>query len=94
MSKPIYKMTHGAIGEAMCCYTEGSYKDADIALTGYENTIRADERAKTIKEMTEIITELNDDTTICNSFNCPRADEPITCTMCILERAIKQMKKE
>lgn len=52
MSKPIYKMTHGAIGEAMCCYTDGSYKDADIALTEYENSIRADERAKTIGEMT------------------------------------------
>lgn len=46
MSKPIYKMTHGAIGEAMCCYTDGSYKDADIALTEYENSIRAEERRK------------------------------------------------
>lgn len=42
MSKPTLKMTHGAIGEAMCCYTDGSYKDADIALTEYENSIRAD----------------------------------------------------
>ena len=42
MSKPTLKMTHGAIGEAMCCYTDGSYKDADIALTEYENLIRAE----------------------------------------------------
>lgn len=53
MSKPIYKITHGSIGEAMCCYTDGSYKDADIALTEYENSIRADERAKTIAEVYE-----------------------------------------
>lgn len=42
MSKPTLNMTHGAIGEAMCCYTDGSYKDADIALTEYENSIKVD----------------------------------------------------
>lgn len=72
----------------------GNKDDLVIGLSQLEEEIRADERTQTIDEMAEIITELNDDTTICNSFNCPRADEPITCTMCILERAIKQIKKE
>lgn len=61
MSKPTLKMTHGAIGEAMCCYTDGSYKDADIALTEYENSIRADERAKTIAEVSRELEKYHND---------------------------------
>ncbi len=90
------------ISKGKCEHNEECHDYVDVYFSSEQSKVvekliakaKENERTKTIDEMAEIITELNDDTTICNSFNCPRADEPITCTMCILERVIKQMKKE
>lgn len=54
---------------------------------------KADARAKTIEEMAQTIRKIEADTSHC-LFDCPKADEPITCTICALERAVEQMKGE
>lgn len=54
MCKPCYKITHGSIGEALCCYTDGVYKDADVALTEYEEKIRADGRQKFAEMLSKV----------------------------------------
>lgn len=59
----------------------------------FESEIRADQRTKTIEEMAQTIRKIEADTTHC-LFDCPRADEPITCTICTLEKAIKQLNGE
>lgn len=53
--------------------------------------IKEEEREKTIEEMSQTIRKIEEDTSHC-LFDCPKADDPITCTICTLERAIKQMK--
>lgn len=50
-------------------------------------------RAKAIEEMAQIIRKIEADTSHC-LFDCPKADEPITCTICVLERAVEQMKRD
>lgn len=57
-----------------------------------EKKIRTDEREKVIEEMAQIIRKIEADTSQC-IFDCPKADVPITCTICTLEKAIKQMKE-
>lgn len=54
---------------------------------------RADEKAKVIEEMALTIRKIEADTTHC-LFDCPRADELITCTICVLERALEQLKEK
>lgn len=91
MSKPIYKMTHGAIGEAMCCYTDGSYKDADIALTEYEEKIRADEREKII----EIVKNLKDSVPVNRVLDDIINDKPKELGMLIAyDNILKELKEQ
>lgn len=73
---------------------EGStHTFCDRSLKAHDEKIRVEERKKVLDEVSTLIKELDTDTSLCLT-ECPRADEPVTCTICILDRAIEKMKEQ